>query len=115
METYGDIPYLHYRLTNVFDWSDKWQIRLSYSKCSVMFVGRTSCNANLSLNVNMLPVVDRDKDLGLIIDSHLTFSHHMDHRWSPHQRHHVGKIIQIESVQRRFTKRLKDLRNVSHF
>jgi len=43
-----------------------------------MYVGRTSCNANLSLNVNMLPVVNRVKDLGVIIDSHLTFTYHID-------------------------------------
>jgi len=29
--------------------------------------------------------------------------------WSPH---HVGKIMQIESVQRRFTERLPDLKDV---
>jgi len=30
-----------------------------------MFVGRTSCNENLSSNVNMLSVVDRINDLGV--------------------------------------------------
>jgi len=64
---------------NVYDWSDKWQLGISYSKCNVMYVGSTSWNANLSLNVNMLPVVDRVKDLGVIIDSHLAFTHHIDY------------------------------------
>jgi len=98
----------------------------------------------------MLPVVNSVKYLGVIIDSHLTSTHHIDqivarsftranliHKcfvsrdtasltrafivyvrplleyaspvWSPH---HVGKIIQIESVQRRFTKRLPGLKHV---
>jgi len=42
-----------------------------------MYVDRTGCSVNLSLNVNT-PVVDRVKDLGVIIDSHLTFAHHID-------------------------------------
>jgi len=111
---------------------------------------KLTINVNLSLNVNMLPVVDRVKDLRVIIDSHLTFTYHRDqivaraftcanliHKcvvsrdtasltrafivyvrplleyaapvWSPH---HVGKIIQIESVQRRFTKRLPGLKDL---
>jgi len=32
----------------------------------------------LQQNVNMLPVIDRVKDLGVIIDSHLTFTYHID-------------------------------------
>ena len=42
-----------------------------------MYVGRTCCNENLFLNVNMLPVVDRVEDLGVVIDSHLTFTYHI--------------------------------------
>ena len=100
----------------------------------------------------MSPVVDRVKDLGIVMDLHLTFTHHIDqivaraftranliHKcfvsreagsltraftvyvrplleygspvWSPH---HSGKIALIESVQRRFTKRLPGLRNVEY-
>ena len=100
----------------------------------------------------MLPVVDKVKDLGVIIDSHLTFGIHVDqivarafvranliHKcfisrdvkvlmraftvyvrplleyaccvWSPH---HVGQIAQVESVQRRFTKRLPGYANLSY-
>jgi len=78
LETDVDISYLQDKLTNAYDWSDKWQLGISFSKCNVMYVGRTSCNANLSLNVNMLPVLDRVKDLRVIIDSHLTFTYHID-------------------------------------
>jgi len=96
------------------------------------------------LNGNVLPVVDSVRDLGVIVDSQLSFAAHVDqivaraftranliHKcfisrdtetlkraflvyvrplleyascvWSPH---HIGKIKQIESVQRQFTKRL---------
>jgi len=58
LETNVDVSYLQDKLTNVYDWSDKWQLGISYSKCNVMYVCSTSCNANLSLNFNMLPVVE---------------------------------------------------------
>jgi len=45
-----------------------YMIGQTNGSCNAMYVGNTSCNANLSLNVNMLPVVDRVKDLGVIID-----------------------------------------------
>ena len=109
-----------------------------------MFIGNLGCKASLLLDGNELAVVGETKDLGVIVDSHLTFGAHIDqmvakafvrsnliHKcfvsrdvstlvrafvvyvrpileyascvWSPH---HVGRIKQIESVQRRFTKRL---------
>ena len=51
---------------------------ISYYKCNLMYVGRTRCNANLFLNVSMLPVFDRGKYGPLCMDSHLTFTHHID-------------------------------------
>jgi len=62
---------LHDKLTNVYDCSDGLQLGISFSKCNVMYVGCTICDANLSVNVNMLPFIDRVKNLGVIIDSHL--------------------------------------------
>ena len=100
----------------------------------------------------MMPVVDKVKDLGVVMGSHLTFTHHIDQIvarafiranlikkcfisrdsasltraftvyvrplleygspvWSPH---HSREIIQLESVKRRFTKRLPGLNNVKY-
>jgi len=42
-----------------------------------MYVGNTSCNVSMTLNDNILPVVDEVKDLGVIIDSHLSFDAHI--------------------------------------
>jgi hypothetical protein len=152
LETDADISYLQEKLTAVHDWSDRWQLGISYTKCNLMYVGRMRCNESLFLNANMLPIVDKVKDLGIVVDSNLTFTCHIDqivaraftragliHKcfvsrdtasltraftvyvrplleygspvWSPY---HSGKIIQIERVQRRFTKRLPGLTNVSY-
>jgi len=139
LETDADITYLQEKFTNVNDWSDKWQLGLSFSKCNVKYVGRTSCNSNLCLNVNMLPVVDWVKDLGVIYLLHRPNCRNSIHpcyldpqifcvtwhslfnscfyslcqtsTWvkSPHR---VSKIMQIESVQRRFPKCLPGLKHV---
>ena len=118
-----------------------------------MLIGNISnCNVNLSLNCNLLPVVDKVRDLGVTVDSKLSFVSHVDqiaarafirasliHKcfvsrdiatltrafivyvrplleyascvWSPHQ---VGRINQIEAVQRKFTKRLPGLAMLSY-
>jgi len=109
-----------------------------------MYVGNTSCNVSMTLNDNILPVVDEVKDLGVIVDSHLSFDVHISktvaraftranliHKcfssrdaatlwrafvvyvrplleyatcvWSSHR---VGQVKRVESVQRKFTKRL---------
>ena len=43
-----------------------------------MYVSRTRSNANLFPKVITLSVVDRVKDLEIVMDSHLTFTHHID-------------------------------------
>jgi hypothetical protein len=145
LECNADASALQEKLNAVFDWSSKWQLGISYTKCNVMYVSNLSnCKADMFLNGNLLPVVDSVRDLGIIVDTQLTFASHIDqvvaraftranliHKcfisrdtetlrrafivyvrplleyascvWSPH---HIGKIKQIESVQRQFTKRL---------
>ena len=144
LETTADCGILQSKLDEICNWSKTWQLSISYAKCNVMCVGNLNCNFNFNINTNILTVVDKVKDLGIIVDSHLTFDAHINnivsrafiranliHKcfmsrnvdnlkrafivyvrplleygscvWSPH---HVGKIKQVESVQRRFTKRL---------
>jgi len=37
LETVVDISYLQDKLTDVCDWSDIWQLGISFSKCNVMY------------------------------------------------------------------------------
>jgi len=53
------------------------EYRLSHTKCSVMYVGNTDCNVCMTLNDNVLSVVDEVKDLGVIVDSHLSLDTHI--------------------------------------
>jgi len=42
-----------------------------------MYVGNTSCNVSMTLNDNIFHVVGEVKDLGVIVDSHLSFDAHI--------------------------------------
>ena len=139
-------------LDALIDWSRTWQLAISYKKCSVMTIGRSSSNACLHLGNDVIETVQNTKDLGVHIDTNLTFSTHIniivaraharanlihkcflskDQRvltkafvtyvrpileyvsvmWSPY---HIKEISKVESVQRRFTKRIAGLRNMSY-
>src|SRR5664279_1657217 len=58
--------------------SQRWQLSISYKKCNAMFIGNLGCKASLLLDGNELAVVGETKDLGVIVDSHLTFGAHID-------------------------------------
>ena len=55
------------------------QLDISLSKCNVMYVSIVSRNVNMFLNGHVLPAVNEVKDLGVIVDSRLTFAAHIDH------------------------------------
>lgn len=133
----------------ISEWADIWQLQLAPAKCQHIRVGlaRNATNVQYSLNNNILSTADKCRDLGVIVDSHLTFNEHIDSIvsrahlrasqilrcfaskdpetlfkafttyvrplleycspvWSPVT---IGNINRIESVQRRFTKRLNGL------
>ena len=52
-------------------------IRPSYKKCNLLYIGNTLCKSNLLLNDVSLTIVEELKDLGVIIDSRLTFATHI--------------------------------------
>ena len=67
LDTDTDISCLPDKLNDICNWSNIWQLSISYSKCNAMFIGNISnCNVNLFLNSNLLPVVDKVRDLGVI-------------------------------------------------
>ena len=67
-------------LNNLIEWSNKWQLNLSVSKCgSLLVVGKSSFEDTHKLTVNgdTLNIFHSTKDLGVFIDSHLSFSEHI--------------------------------------
>jgi len=68
-----DCRNLQDKLNAVYDWSQNWQLGLSYKKCNLMYIGNTNCKPSLLLNNVCLAVVDEAKNLDVVFDSRLTF------------------------------------------
>jgi ribonucleases P/MRP protein subunit RPP40 len=148
----GNILVIQDSLDKLCCWSAKWQLTISYQKCSVMSIGRSVNNNCLKLDSDVVQSVNTVKDLGVQVCSSLTFTLHINkivakaharanliHKcflskdattltkafvtyvrpileyssviWSPH---HVYEINKLESVQRRFMKRIVVLRDMSY-
>ena len=133
-------------LTAISRWASKWQLKIAISKCVALHLGRHNLQQDYAIGGVSLPNVREVRDLGVTVDSKLSFSAHLAqisakaHQragliarcfksrdphlsfrafvvyvrplleycspvWSP-----VYKcdIVKLESVQRRFTKRLMD-------
>jgi len=68
-----DCGNLQDKLNAIYDWSHNWQLGISYKKCNLMYIGNTNCKTSLVLKKLCLAVVDEVIDLGVVIDSRLTF------------------------------------------
>ena len=76
-----DYSDLQNNLNDLQQWSDRWQLNISYKKCSVLYLGkqRIMPQVNLVLCNNTVPQVNSARNLGVIVDSHLKFDMHINH------------------------------------
>ena len=70
-------------LDRLTEWANVWQLTISIQKCSIMQVGSKQKLADGPLHQfhlcnNVLKYVNVVNDLGVLIDSHLTFEAHID-------------------------------------
>ena len=66
-------------------WSSKWLLRIHPDKCNLMHVGKTiqqECAYNLKIynTAHELGGIEKQKDIGVIIDSNLEFDKHMNQK-----------------------------------
>ena len=86
-------------LDNLVEWAEIWQLRFNAEKCQVLHLGRTnprytySMKAHGSETRSNLGASDAEKDLGVIMDSELKFSKHIETQ--------VGKANKILGLIRR--------------
>jgi hypothetical protein len=69
-----------YTSSNLIEWTNKWQLNLSLSKCgSLLIAGKSGFEDKhkLSVNGDILNVFHSTRDLGVFIDSGLSFSEHI--------------------------------------
>jgi hypothetical protein len=71
---------LQLSIDNLVDWSNLWQLRINMNKCQVLSI-RNKFNSNVSshysLNGFVLSSVIHANDLGVYVDSNVSFKHHI--------------------------------------
>ena len=154
IESNSDHNELQDAINKIYDWSITWQLRLASDKCQHCHISlsRISQPSDYFVSDFKLPIVSIARDLGVLIDSRLTFRDHIKSVvsrghlramqiwrcflckdtdilikafttyvrplleycspvWSPTS---VGLVNDLESVQRRFTKRLPGFKLISY-
>jgi hypothetical protein len=151
----ADLENFQENLDRLSNWAESWQLNISINKCCVIDISvRNNLKSNYCNTVDTVEIdtVREIRDLGVIVDSKLTFASHiakivstakqraallfrafvtreikfliiayksyilpiLDYCspiWSPH---YVHDILQLESVQRAYTKRIPGLQNMPY-
>jgi len=68
------------KLDELQNWSDKWQLDISYKKCNALLLSNKKEKTSLALTLcdKQLPIVDTVKDLEVIMDSQLKSDVHVN-------------------------------------
>jgi len=64
-----DVNQLEKDLDVIVDWTEKWQMKMNTDKCKVMHIGGNNANHEYSMLGHKLQVVEREKDLGIMLSS----------------------------------------------
>ena len=67
--TKDDAAHFQRDLDNIFNWSKDWGMFFNVDKCKVMHVGYGNASYPYNINGRNLQVVEREKDLGVYLDS----------------------------------------------
>ena len=80
INTTSDVEVFQSGIDCIADWANKWQLKLASAKCQFVRVGLRKCNGvQYSLSGSILPRSTAVTDLGIKVDSTLTFSNHIDY------------------------------------
>ena len=72
-----DSVFLQSGLNKLHDWSVKWQLNVSPSKCMVLQFGSKNKRFVYNINNIVLPNVLEARDLGVLVDGSLKFDKHI--------------------------------------
>jgi len=70
-----DIDQLQGALNDLVQWADLWQLSLSIDKCCVLNIGTHKFDTIFSVRGVALPVVQSQRDLGIIVSGDLFIAH----------------------------------------
>ena len=65
----SDVNQLEKDLDVIVAWTEKWQMKMNTDKCKVMHIGGNNVNHKYSMLGHKLQVVEREKDLGIMLSS----------------------------------------------
>lgn len=74
VETTNDHKLLQDDLDKIVKWSETWQMKFNFGKCKIMHIGRKNNSDSYVMDSNNLDIIEREKDLGVIINSRLDSS-----------------------------------------
>ena len=63
-------------LNNLSEWAEKWQLKISISKCAVLNIGSSNIKYVYDIDNAILPNVESIVDLGVTMSSDLRFKQH---------------------------------------
>ena len=62
---------------SAFNWSQKWQMKFNIDKCHSLPMGHSNLHYPYQIDGTIIDSVEEEKDLGVIIDSKLSFHRHI--------------------------------------
>ena len=65
-------------LLHLLDWSDEYMLYFNVNKCKIMHFGRNNPKNSYSMKNQELQETDEEIDLGVVVNSDLTFTSHID-------------------------------------
>ena len=74
--TPADTLILQNDIANLLEWSKTWQLSFNESKCKILHLGTTNQKQDYYMNGTTLESMEKERDLGIIIDNRLKFHEH---------------------------------------
>lgn len=71
-----DASELQLDLDKLYDWSKQWLMEFNLDKCVCMHMGSKNINFQYNIGGTSLKTVDKEKDLGVLIDKNFKFTEH---------------------------------------
>ena len=102
----ADGQHLQDDLNKLTEWSEKWQMLFNFGKCKCLHTGHGNEEAQYTMGGTVLNTILKEKHLGLTISVEMKVSKQCGIA--------AAKGYKLERVQRRATKRIQKLRNISY-
>ena len=69
---------LQVSIDNLVKWTDDWQLKFNKEKCKVLHIGKNNPNYTYKMDDYLLGNTAAEKDLGVTVDTNLTFEEHIN-------------------------------------